>query len=742
MATNQPDLNTQPPSVKVEAKGDNLPVRQINSSQLAQLGTTFNQLFIRYASDRRLTELKWLRSLRQYLGLYDPEIDRVMPVNRSRAYPRITRIKCVSMLARVMNLMFPGDERNWSLEASPSAEMDPQDVMQAVQQLMQQRQAQGMPADLTDDLIQAAVQGLADERAEDLVRLIDDQLEELGGDQSLDYVGLNRKVLDSGIKFGIGVLEGPFVREIEQAGWAQVPQAPAMPGSPMMGQPAQPQFQAVTRKVYKPQYEVVSVWDFYPDMSARTLPGGGYFLRKVMSRAQLRQLADRPDFFKDQVKAAMSRHTQGNYRPREFESELRVMGTKANVNDIRTDPQGKFEVLVWKGPISAQKLVECGVEVSDARMADDIEAELWMVDGVIIKAAINPWRSLGLDVKTIHVFMFDEDDTSPIGNGLPNIVRDSQMSVCAAARMALDNASVVCGPQIEINVDLLRPDQDFTQLEAYKVWRREGTGADAQFPAVRELNISSHLAELQELMKVFMDFADAETFVGPATGGDMEKLPSEPMRTAAGASMLRGDAALPFKDIVRNFDTFTQSVILSLVQFNRKFNPDQTPAADFNVVARGATSLIAKEVRGAQIDMLAQTLTPEERDHVDDRKFVEARFASRDLTSLLVSPEEADQRKQSREQQMAQQAQSQQQMIEAQIRETLAAAYKNITQGQKNAATADATTANAALDIMQQGMEPQNGQQPANGSGDAGGAGAQPSPGGPGLAGLFGGASG
>jgi hypothetical protein len=69
------------------------------------------------------------------------------------------------------------------------------------------------------DVIDAAVQKLADDRADQLSKLINDQLQELGGDQTLDYILLNRKVVDSGIKFGLGVLEGPFVRKVQQCGW-------------------------------------------------------------------------------------------------------------------------------------------------------------------------------------------------------------------------------------------------------------------------------------------------------------------------------------------------------------------------------------------------------------------------------------------------------------------------------------------------------------------------------------------
>jgi hypothetical protein len=217
---------------------------------------------------------------------------------------------------------------------------------------------------------------------------------------------------------------------------------------------------------------------------------------------------------------------------------------------------------------------------------------------------------------------------------------------------------------------------------------------------------------------MFMQFADLETFVGPASGGDVAKAPSEPMRTAAGASMLRGDAALPFKDIVRNFDSFKQSVILSLVQFNKKFNPGLAPAGDYNVIARGATSLIAKEVRGMQLDVLAQTLTDDERDHIDERKFVEQRFAVRDMGSLMVPAEEAARKKQARGQVNAMMAELAKRLQLAEERKTLADAFKAVTQGAKNAASADAQTATTALDIMEFGTrEDDDKEKPAASSG-------------------------
>ncbi len=69
MAT--PDPSLLPPTVDVP-NPENSPVRKLDPTQLQMLGQRLNMLFMNYRSDRRLAELRWLRSERQYLGVYDP----------------------------------------------------------------------------------------------------------------------------------------------------------------------------------------------------------------------------------------------------------------------------------------------------------------------------------------------------------------------------------------------------------------------------------------------------------------------------------------------------------------------------------------------------------------------------------------------------------------------------------------------------------------------------------------------
>lgn len=659
----------------------------VTAEDLSPLRDKYRPLFDTFVNDRFQAERRWLRNLRQYLGLYDPEIERTLANGRSKAYPRITRVKCLSVLARLMNLMFPGNERNWALSAGPEPDVSDEDAAAAVQEFLTKQQQAGVQVPPTEEDMRQAIVEMADKKAARLSSIVDDYLQEMGGDQTQDYITVNRQVVASGILYGTGVLLGPFAREQTQARWQFQGQTP----------------QRITETKYKPQFEFLPVWDFFPDMNSKNLTSNdGYFVRRVMSRQQVRKLGERGGFFPNIIKEYLERDgVRGNYKPRQIDTELRNLGVQSNVNAEPKDT-GRYEVVTWYGPVLAKHLTKARVDMGDADPEDEVPGEVWMVGNHVIGAMTSPWYDLGVKVRTVHTFTFDEDDTSPLGNGLPAVIRDSQLSVCASARMLLDNASVVCGPNLELNTDLLRPDQDLTGVHAYKVWYREGTGADAQQQAVRNVAIDSHITELLQVIRLFMDFADTESFVGPATGGDMSRGPSEPLRTAAGASMLRGDAALPFKDIVRNFDQFTQSVIQSLVWFSRLLGQHPEAQGDYNVVARGATSLIAKEIRGMQVDQLAATLTQGELEHVDSRKLVQKRFEVRDLTDMLLSEATVANNRAQAQQEMQEQKALQDEMMRATIRSELANAFKNVAQGQKNVAATEKSRIEAVEGILGQ----------------------------------------
>ena len=663
------------------------PALRPDPEKVRALGQKLASDFQSYERDRAAMELRWAQNLRQFLGIYDPEVK--IPSDRSRAYPKMTRTKVVSMVSRLMNLLFPSSEKNWGIEASPVPNLTVDDLNTVLEELQADPKAT-----LNDEIITDAVHEFAQKRARNLEKEIEDQLTELGGAKMVNYVALCKKVLMSGVLYGMGVLKGPMARSRQQRRWKL--------------NPATSKVEAVDETILIPQFEFCPLWDYYPDLSAKYLHQmDGQFQRIVMSRTQLRELARNSEFMGGEIKKYLKDHQTGNYKEKRHESDLKTMGV--NVSSPIADGR-KYEVIVWDGGLSGHYLKGCGIEIPDDKLADMISAVVWVLDNVVIRATLNPWMILGEDapIGSFHHFIFEEDDTSLVGNGLPFIMRDSQLGVAATARMVLDNSGVVCGPNLEVNRSLVVPETDVTGISAYKVWERDDESpATLAYPAVREIKFDSHVAELMQVNEMFRNFADSETFVNPQTGGDMQKGPSEPFRTAAGASMLRGEAALPFKDVVRNFDVFTESVIGSIVLFNKHFSDKASIKGDFQPVAKGSTSLIAKEVRGMGYDELARSLSPEEKLYIDHRKLLRERLAVRDMdNSVMVSDGEAKRREDAQAAQAAQTADQNTKMIEATIRKTLAEAVKNITQSDKNAAGADTQTYNTILTGLEKGITP------------------------------------
>jgi hypothetical protein len=621
--------------------------------------------FTSYEKDRQDLELKWLKNRRQFRGEYDNEIKALLNSQRSQVYPKLTRSKVIGMVARLMDLLFPQTAKNWNIKPTPFPNIAQADLQTVINQLQQVAQS----GQLTDEMIEKAVDDFAAKRCLRMEKTIQDQL----ADSKLDYITLVRKVVFSSVCYGVGVLKGPLVRRGQKRTWQQN---------------ANNQYQAVTVPVVEPYYEFVPLWGFYPDLTAKTRDQmDGAFERHIFSRHELRALADRSDFFDTPILEYIKNNPTGNFKEKTFEGELRGEKNTTDSNVVRTDK--KYEVIEWWGFITAQELKAIGLDIGEADMADDLSANVWILDGTVIKAVLSP---LPPDVKMYHLFVYEEDDTSLLGNGMPEVIRESQLAVCSAARMVLDNGSVVCGPMFEVNTEILDA-QTNTDIYAFKVFGREGTGQEANIPAVKEISVNSHIAELTGIIELFKGFADTESLLPPSLQGDMTAQGKEPFRTAQNTSQLFGAAALPIRDVVRNFDQFTESVIGSLYYWNMKFNIDAEIKGDFQVQAEGSTSLIAKEVRSQALNNVATTLSPEDKDWVNEEEFLKERFLAMDLPvdRLILSKEEHDAKMQSKQQQAAAAQKLQDDQTIAKTKETMTKALLNV-------ANAEATEAKVQLD--------------------------------------------
>lgn len=658
-------------------------IPQIDEVKLNAFGMHLFKTFEQHEKDRKTAEDRWLQNLRQYRGIYDDPSK--IPADQSKAYPKLTRWKIIAAVAKLMQMLFPQTERNWGLGPSPMPDLSVEDLQAVLDRLTTEKAGQGGdPAQVVlDDVeIEKAVHAEAKKRAERMTVKIDDDLKEA------DYVTLVRRVVFSAALYGVGVLKGPTHKTVKVRRWSRGENTG--------------RYTAAEVDVLKPMFDLLPVWNWYPDMTALALnKQDGTFERHIMTRAEVEGLGDLPGFVKDRVDEWLLKNRQGNHRMRHWETQMRAE-LKSDKDSTTNTEARKYEVLSYWGGVTGQQLRDAGVTVKDEDIGKTLQASVWMIEKTVIKAALLPFDG---EARVHHEFVWEEDDLSLLGSALADTLRDSQLSLCEVTRAALDTNSVL-GTQLEVNTDLLAPGMD-TALRKHKVWRREGTGAEATYPAVRNVAIESRLTEQSALMDRFMDFADKESGLPPAAMGDVTAGGSEALRTQGNASMFLGAAALPIRDTVRNFDTFTTSVIKSVVKWNTKYDPNPSRDGDYNIIARGSTSLIAKEVLAASLDQLRATATEGELPYINERALFIERMKARDLPvdEVLASEDEAN-AKIAQQAAAAQKAQAvQEEMMRAEIREMLTRAMKNVATARQANSGADVNVVKTILEALQNDSE-------------------------------------
>lgn len=656
----------------------------IDEDKLDQLGRRLFALWPTYKQDRRMLEERWLRCLRQFKGIYDPEVLGMIPADRSKAYPRLTAWLCKGTIARLMQIIFPSTEKNYGVKPSPLPDLTTEQLQTVLDQLVAERAQGGDPAQvaLTDEEIEKAVLAFAKGKAERMEVKIDDDLAEM------EYVTLIRRLVRSAVIYSSGTLKGPLHRKVKARSWQK---------NQYTGR-----YEAIEVDKFKPHFEFLPVWNYYPDLTAVSLDHqDGCFERHIMTRAQVEELAERPDFLGERVREYLRRNEHGNYTELWWEAAVKAepRGATAGVMNKGTR---KYEVLSYWGGVTGRDLAAAGSSVREEDLGRTFHANVWMIDDLVIKARIAPMDK----VPHYHTFVFEEDDLSILGGSLPETLRDSQVSLCECVRAALDNMSVI-GPMAGIDEEYLVPGQN-KSIAKHKTWLFEGLPAGRSMQSVfANLSIDSHLGELVQMINLFLGFADKESGLPPPSMGDVSGGGSEALRTQRNASMFLGAAALPVRDTMRNYDIFTISAISALVKWNQKFDPSPTRDGDYDVIARGSTSLIAKEVLAQSLAEFRVTITPDELPHIKSRRLLIERAKANDIPvdELLEDEDVATANIQAQAQAQQSQLAAQEELVKAQVSEALASAFSKIAKAQADSAGANVAFAQLVLDSLAAGDE-------------------------------------
>lgn len=589
--------------------------REQAQTRLSALGHSLMSEFSDAEKARALFELRWLDDLMQYRGQYPEDVRvRLKDTSSSQVFYRMTTTKVDTMVARLMDLLFPARSKNWSIAATPDPMIPEAVIMEAVrpeleaktaafmQEAMQGLQAQGIaPDELAVQKLQAQAQQqalseinmdavrrkIATERAESMETVIDDQLKEApaGGSNG----GMNRPswqqnckaVIHSACLYGMGVLKGPLV---EKRAVTRM--------TPVAGEDGTA-WQEGANTVLAPYHEAVSLWNVYPDPGAVT-PRELRFVWQVHLKTdkEVWDLSTFPGFDGAVISRYLKDNPEGDAALSQWEAQLRTLN-EGNTGGAYLNR--RYRVYERWGYLTGQELRDSGNTVADDDLPKVFPANVWLLGDRVIKAMINPLE--GVDIPYFF-YPYKADETAFWPEGIACAIRAPQAGINAAVRATQDNAVMSSGPIIGVNMQALAEGEDPTDLQARRIllFDRGGTNLDQAFRAV---TVPSCIEHNLTLIKFWQEAAD-EMSTPRFNSGDGRV--SGAGETASGLSMLMGASNILLKDHVKDFDDHvTGPFIRSMYRWNMQWNPREDIKGDYEVTATGSQSLIAKEVRAQQI---------------------------------------------------------------------------------------------------------------------------------------------
>lgn len=605
------------------------PVEDIDGTQdteIQSLGSRLSDVFSEYKDARKETENEWLKDLRQFQGMYEPEVLARLNESgaRSKVFVGLTRTKVMAAYSRIVDLLFQHGDSYFGIEPTPIPQLDPLKAMQMREQAVMQITAAsgGMAPELNEDLIAArmseleeefleAEQIIAKEAAEKMAVEIHDQLIEANAEQKL-----KEAILESTI-FGSGAIKAGTIRIDRVQSYSRIQ-------DPTTGQTG---FALSQIEKAMPEVESVSIFDLYPDPYCTSLDDcEGLFRRHVLTRSQLRDLADRPGFDGDMIRYLIKHNRQGNHTEEDHEKTRRRI---AGINEY-SESSNRFEVIEYWGEIDGYELEEHGVDIPEGTdLSDYFSSCVWFSGGKVIKVMLNPIQGYRVPY---HIFPYERSPHQFWGTGVPRMMRDSQTTMNAATRIWIDNLALSSGPMMEVNTDLLAAGEDPTDIHPWRVFLREG--GDGSMAAVRFYQPVANANGLNQIVELFRRFADETTSLPSYTHGEQTRSLN---KTATGISMLMGAANVALKSTIKNIDDFLlEPMVSALFHFNMEFGTNEKAKGDLKVISRGSTALIQKEVQSQRLlQFLSLVSNPMDAALVDRNQLL------RDIAqSLDIDPDE------------------------------------------------------------------------------------------------------
>ncbi len=542
-------------------------------------------------------EERWLRSYRNYRGLYGSDV-QFTEAEKSRVFIKVTKTKTLAAYGQIVDVLFAGNKFPISVEPTVLPEgvvadvnFDPKkpEELKGDTSLSSPYGFKGdgrdIPKGATEKTLEemlgpleeklSEVEGLEEGigqtptaitfspamiAAKNMEKQIMDQLQESNASKQLRSTAFEMAL------FGTGVMKGPFAVDKEYPNWDE---------------------EGNYNPVFKtmPSTSHVSVWNFYPDPDASNMDEAQFVIeRHKMSRTQLRGLKKRPYFRANVIDEVIQ---QGeSYDKKYWEDDLSDYTPEHGID--------RFEVLEYWGMCDVDMLEENEIDIpKELKEYDELQANIWISNGKLIRMVLNPFKPATIPYMAAP---YELNPYSFFGIGLAENMDDTQTLMNGFMRMAVDNAVLSGNLLIEVDETNLVPGQDLSVYPG-KVFRRQGGAPGQAIFGTKFPNVSNENLQLFDKARVLADESTGfPSFAHGQTGVQGVG------RTASGISMLMNAAAGSIKTVIKNVDDYLLKPLgEGMFRFNMQFNFNPDIKGDLEVVARGTESLMANEVRSQRL---------------------------------------------------------------------------------------------------------------------------------------------
>ena len=548
-------------------------------------------------------EQRWLKSYRNYRGLYGPDV-QFTESEKSRVFIKVTKTKTLAAYGQIIDVLFANQRFPLSIEPTELPEgvvadvhFDPKEPEQ-----LRGETALSNPYGFAGDgkdlppgatakslqeklgVLESKLEPISDKlkegpgktptaiafspaliAAKKMQKKIHDQLEESGATKHLRNAAFEMSL------FGTGVIKGPFAVDKEYPNWDDNGEY-------------DPLFKTI------PQVNHVSVWNFYPDPDANNMDEAQFVIeRHKMSRTQLRNLKKRPYFRGEVINEVIAMGE--NYTKQYWEDDLSDYAPEHGVD--------RFEVLEYWGMVDTELLKEQGITIpNELQEFDELQANVWICNNKLLRMVLNPFKPSKIPYSAAP---YELNPYSFFGVGIAENMDDTQTLMNGFMRMAVDNAVLSGNLIVEVDETNLVPGQDLS-LYPGKVFRRQGGAPGQAIFGTKFPNVSSENMMLFDKARVLADESTGfPSFAHGQTGV------SGVGRTASGISMLMGAAQGSTKTVIKNVDDYLLRPLgEGFFRFNMQFDFDPQIKGDLEVKARGTESLMANEVRSQRLMQFLQ----------------------------------------------------------------------------------------------------------------------------------------